>query len=71
VFEPPPDYTANAGVGWLVQWLDDETVVVLSPLPQRTDLITCHLETRRCDVAVSTPPGIVAPDFGSSGYIGG
>ena len=51
VFEPPRDYTDKSGVAWLVQWLDDETVVVFSPLPQRTDLITCHLETKTCDVA--------------------
>ena len=71
VFEPPPDYTAKSGVAWLVQWLDNETVVVFSPLPQGTDLITCHLETKTCDLAASAPAGIVVPDFGSSGYIGG
>ena len=71
VFQPPRDYTDKSGVAWLVQWLDDDTVVVFSPLPQRTDLITCHLETKTCDVAGSAPAGIVAPDFGSSGYIRG
>ena len=71
VFEPPPGYTDKSGIAWLVQWLDDRTVVVFSPLPQRTDLITCHLETKTCDVAASAPAGIVAPDFGPSGYIRG
>jgi hypothetical protein len=70
VFAPPPDYTDPNGVAWLVQWLDDQTVVVLSPLRQRTDLITCHLETRACEVATSAPTGIVAPDFGKSEFIG-
>lgn len=70
VFAPPPGYTDRSGVAWLVQWLDDETVVVLSPLRQRTDLITCHLETKACEVATSAPTGIVAPDFGTSDFIG-
>ena len=69
-FEPPPDYTDKAGVAWLVQWLDDQTVVVLSPLRQSTDLIACHLDTRTCEVAASAPAGIVVPDFGKSQFIG-
>lgn len=69
-FEPPPDYTDKSGVAWLVQWLDDQTVVVLSPLRQRTDLIACHLDTGRCEVAASAPAGIVVPDFGESQFIG-
>jgi hypothetical protein len=69
-FEPPPDYAGKSGVAWLVQWLDDQTVVVLSPLRDRTDLIACHLDTGRCDVAASAPAGIVVPDFGKSQFIG-
>ncbi len=70
VFEPPPDYIAKSGVAWLVQWLDDQTVVVLSPLRQSTDLIVCHLDTGSCEVAASAPAGIVVPDFGKSQFIG-
>ena len=70
VFRPPPGYTAKSGVGWLVQWLDDQTVVVLSPLRQRTDLLACHLDTSACEVAASAPTGIVVPDFGESQFIG-
>jgi hypothetical protein len=69
-FEPPPDYTDKSGVAWLVQWLDDQTVVVLSPLRQSTDLMACHLDTSTCEVAVSAPAGIVVPDFGKSQFIG-
>jgi hypothetical protein len=69
-FEPPPDYTDKAGVAWLVQWLDDQTVVVLSPLERSTDLIACHLDTRTCEVAASAPAGIVVPDFGKAEFIG-
>lgn len=70
VFQPPPRYTDKRGIGWLVQWLDDQTVVVLSPLPQRTDLLTCHLDTSTCEVAVTAPTGIVVPDFGEGQFIG-
>ena len=69
-FEPPPDYTDKSGVAWLVQWLDNQTVVVVSPLRQSTDLIACHLETRRCDVAASAPAGIVVPELGKSRFFG-
>jgi len=69
-FEPPPDYTGKAGVAWLVQWLDDQTVVVVSPLRNGTNLIACHLETRTCDVAASAPAGIVVPELGKSRFIG-
>ena len=70
VFEPPPDYTDKAGVAWLVQWLDDRTVVVLSPLRHGTDLLACHLDSGSCEVAASVPTGIVVPDFGRSQFFG-
>jgi len=69
-FDPPPGYSATAGVAWLVQWLDDRTVVVLSPFRRSTDLIACHVETKTCEVAASAPAGIVAPDLGKSQFIG-
>ena len=69
-FDPPPGYSATAGVAWLVQWLDDRTVVVLSPFRRSTNLIACHVETKTCEVAASAPAGIVAPDLGKSQFIG-
>jgi hypothetical protein len=69
-FESPPDYTDKGGVSWLVQWLDDQTVVLVSPLRDRTDLIACHLDTGRCDVAASASAGIVVPELGKSQFIG-
>jgi len=69
-FEPPPGYTDKSGPAWLVQWLDDETVVVLSPLPDSTNLLACHLETKTCEVAATAPARIVVPDFGRSTFIG-
>jgi hypothetical protein len=70
VFDPPPGYTDKSGIAWLVQWLDDETVVVVSPLRQSTDLIACHLDTNTCEVAASAPSGIVVPEFGKSQFLG-
>ncbi|HEY0642562.1 MAG TPA: hypothetical protein VGD39_04020 [Nocardioides sp.] len=67
-FEPPPGYTGG-GAGWLVQWLDDRTVVVMSTLPTRTDLLACDLDTSACQVAASGPATIVVPDFGASQLI--
>jgi hypothetical protein len=69
-FEPPPDYTEKSGVAWLVQWLDNQTVVVLSPLRQSTDLLACHLDTGRCEVAASAPTDIVVPEVGKSQFLG-
>ena len=69
-FEPPPDYTDKSGIAWLVQWLDNQTVVVVSPLRQSTDLLACHLDTGRCDVAASAPAGIVVPELGKSRFFG-
>jgi hypothetical protein len=68
-FEPPPGDTSG-GAGWLVQWLDDRTVVVMGTSPTRTDLLACHLDTSACEVAASAPPRIVVPEFGASQFIG-
>jgi len=70
VFDPPRDYTDKSGVAWLVQWLDDQTVVVLNPLRRSTDLIACRLDTGTCQVATSAPPGIVVPEYGKSQFLG-
>jgi hypothetical protein len=67
-FEPPPGY-AGGGAGWLVQWLDDRTVVVMSTLPTRTDLLACDLDIAACEVAASGPATIVVPEFGASQLI--
>jgi hypothetical protein len=69
-FDPPPDYTDKSGIAWLVQWLDNQTVVVVSPLRQSTDLLACHLDTGRCEVAASAPAGVVVPELGKSQSFG-
>ena len=68
--ETPSGYTDESRVTWVVQWLDNETVVVLNPLRQSSDLLECHLETKTCEVAASAPSGIVVPDFGTGQFIG-
>jgi hypothetical protein len=68
VFEPPRNYTSKSGIGWLVQWLDNQTVVVVSPLRDSTDLIACELDTGTCQVAASAPTGIVVPEYGKSEF---
>src|SRR3954451_12582448 len=68
VFEPPRNYTDKSGIAWLVQWIDNQTVVVLSPLRDGTDLITWPLDNGRCQVAVSAPAGVVVPDYGRSQF---
>ncbi len=70
VFDPPRDYTDKSGVAWLVQWLDDQTVVVLNPLRRGTDLLSCHLDTGTCEVATSGPTGLVVPEVGKSQFFG-
>jgi hypothetical protein len=66
-FEPPPGYTSG-GAGWLVQWLDDRTVVVMGTSQTRTDLLACDLDTSPCEVAASGPTRIVVPEFGASQF---
>ena len=69
-FDAPPGYAEKSGVAWLVQWIDDKTVVVLNPLRQHTDLVVCHVDTGKCDAAKSVATGIVVPEFGTSQFIG-
>jgi len=69
-FDRLPGYPDNDGVAWLVQWIDDQTVVILHPREQSTDLIACHLDSDSCEVAVSGPTTIVVPEFGMGVYFG-
>jgi hypothetical protein len=64
VFEAPPDYPGNPGTGtsWSVQWLDDDTVVLLSGTPGGEDLLECDV-AGACAVAVSGKD-LVAPELG-------
>ena len=46
---------------FLVQWVDDDTVVLRALFENRTDLIVCHNSTSTCEVAATGPPSLVVP----------
>jgi hypothetical protein len=62
-FDAPPDYPRNPGTGtsWSVQWLDDDTIVLLSRTPGGEDLLECDI-AGACRVAVSSKE-LVAPEM--------
>ena len=62
-FDAPAGYHRNDLVR-LVQWLDDDSVVLLSTTDKGDDLIECHLTTGACEIAVSGPDSLVAPELG-------
>lgn len=70
-FDPIPGYAGENGVAWLVQWIDDHTVVVVNPLRERDDLLTCDLDTHACTVAVSASTTIVVPELGVGVHVQG
>ena len=47
---------------FLVQWIDDDTVVLRALFEDRADLIVCHNSTSACEVAASGGPALVVPD---------
>lgn len=59
-----PDGYPNANPIWLVQWLDDDSVVIDDPTGGRTRLLVCPVPTGTCEIAVTVPGSIVVPDFG-------
>jgi hypothetical protein len=61
-FSAPRGYRA-AGPVWLAQWLDDDTVVLVSPHDGGTDLLECHVSGGSCQVVRSGPP-ILVPEYG-------
>ena len=53
-FEAPERYP-NAGPGWLVQWLDDDTVVIVQTRGGNDDLLECRHSTGACTRAEQLP----------------
>jgi hypothetical protein len=49
---------------WLVQWLDDDTVVLHSEQRDHVDLLECRISTGACTVALQVPSGVVVPEIG-------
>jgi len=54
----------NSNPVWLVQWLDDDTVVLHATNGGQIDLIECRVSTGTCTVAVTAPESIVVPEAG-------
>ena len=49
---------------WLVQWLDDSTVVLSATNGDQEDLLECPIPVGTCEVVVTGPASIVAPEIG-------
>jgi hypothetical protein len=49
---------------WLVQWLDDSTIVLSATNGDQEDLLECPIPTGTCEVVVTGPASIVAPEIG-------
>ncbi len=60
-FEAPEGYP-NAGPGWLVQWLNDDTVVIVQTRGDKDDLLECRHSTGACILAEQLPEAAVLPE---------
>jgi hypothetical protein len=61
VFDAPAGYP-NTGPGWLTQWLDDDTVVLVQNRGGKDDLLECHHSTGECTRATRLPQAAVLPE---------
>jgi hypothetical protein len=61
-FAAPVGYADTSPV-WLVQWLDDDTVVLHAQQRDRIDLLECHVSTGECAVAVQASSDAVVPEL--------
>jgi hypothetical protein len=59
-FTAPPEYPDTNTV-WLVQWLDDDTVVLDAEQRDGVDLLECHVSTSECTIALRAPADAVVP----------
>jgi hypothetical protein len=48
---------------WLVQWLDDDMVVLHSEQPEGIDLLECSVSTGECTVALQASSDAVVPEL--------
>jgi hypothetical protein len=62
-FSGPPGYPGT-GVLWLVQWLDDDTVVLHAKHQDGIDLLECHISTGECAIALQVSSDAVVPEIG-------
>lgn len=62
-FSAPPGYPDTDPL-WLVQWLDDDTVVLHAKQQDGADLLECHISTSECSLALHVPSNAVVPEIG-------
>lgn len=62
-FSAPPGYP-DTDVLWLVQWLDDDTVVLHAKHRDGIDLLECHISTGECAIALQVSSDAVVPEIG-------
>lgn len=58
-----PDEYRGAIPTWLVQWLDDDTVVLVVTRSGEDDLLECRISTGACTPAVRLPERAVLPEI--------
>jgi hypothetical protein len=62
-FAAPAAYP-NTVVTWLVQWLDDDAVVLVAESEGGRDLLECRFSTGACVLARTLPESAVVPEIG-------
>jgi hypothetical protein len=62
-FAAPAAYP-NTVVTWLVQWLDDDAVVLVAESEGGRDLLECRFATGACVLARTLPESAVVPEIG-------
>lgn len=60
-FDAPAGHP-DTGPGWLVQWLDDDTVVIVQTRGGNDDLLECRHSTGACTLAERLPEAAVLPE---------
>jgi hypothetical protein len=68
-FSAPAGYPRTDPV-WLVQWLDDDTIVLQAAHSDRIDLLQCGISAGTCEVSASGPASIVVPEVKPSSFTG-
>jgi hypothetical protein len=61
-FSAPPGYPDTDPL-WLVQWLDDDTVVLHAEQRDGVDLLECHVSTSECSIALHVSSDAVVPEI--------
>jgi hypothetical protein len=62
-FSAPSGYPDTDAL-WLVQWLDDDTVVLHAKQRDGVDLLECHVSTSECTIALQVSSDAVVPEIG-------